>query len=97
MILILLLLTGLIVYFLKSFDFIYIFQTKEYRLDRIINLLKEENLFELLYFRKIKMPAISLRNLLITQIIFLNTLLFTILLLKRNPGTNLSEKDYQSG
>src|SRR3989344_1546848 len=71
MILILLLLTGLIVYFLKSFDFIYIFQTKEYRLDRIINLLKEENLFELLYFRKIKMPAISLRNLLITQIIFL--------------------------
>ena len=90
MILILLLLTGLIVYFLKSFDFIYIFQTKEYRLDRIINLLKEENLFELLYFRKIKMPAISLRNLLITQIIFLNTLLFTILLLKQNLTNLLS-------
>ncbi|OGK26171.1 hypothetical protein A2954_04250 [Candidatus Roizmanbacteria bacterium RIFCSPLOWO2_01_FULL_37_12] len=84
MISIFLLIAGLTVYLLKSLDFIYLFQTKEYRVDRIMSFLNEENFLSLLYFRKIRMPGISLRNLLITQIIFLNSLLFTFFLLNQS-------------
>src|SRR3989344_7488560 len=84
MISIFLLIAGLTVYLLKSLDFIYLFQTKEYRVDRIMSFLNEENFLSLLYFRKIRMPGISLRNLLITQIIFLNSLLFTIFLFNQS-------------
>lgn len=77
-----LILTGLIIYLLKSLDFIYLFQTKEFRPDRIIAFIREENLIGLLYFRKTRIPAFTLRNFLITQFIFLNSLIYTFILIR---------------
>lgn len=79
-----LLIFALIIFVLKSLDFLYLFQIKEYRLDRILNFLKEEKLFVLLYLRRVRMPAISLRNLLIAQGIFFNILPLYLLLKNAN-------------
>lgn len=68
---ILLVLNGLI-FFFKTIDFIYLFQTKEYRLDRFFSHLKENDWFNIFYLQKIKFPAKSPRNFLI----FLSSLLF---------------------
>ena len=67
-----LLIIGLIIFLLKSLDFLYLFQIKEYRLDRILTFFKEENIRKILYLRMIRMPAISIRNLLIVQGVFFN-------------------------
>lgn len=61
---VLLILSGLF-FFLKNVDFIYLFQTKEYRLDRFFSHLKENNWLNIFYFQRIKLPAKSPRNLLI--------------------------------
>ena len=67
-----LLIIGLIIFLLKSLDFLYLFQIKEYRMDRILTFFKEENILKILYLRMIRMPAISIRNLLIVQGVFFN-------------------------
>lgn len=54
--------------FFKSFYFTYLFQTKEYRLDRFFSLIKEEGIFHVFYFRMIRLPAKTLRNFLIITI-----------------------------
>lgn len=50
---------------IKVIDLCYIFQVKEYRMDRFGSMLKEDGLFLTLYFRWPRFPAKSLRNLLI--------------------------------
>ncbi len=50
---------------IKIVDLCYIFQVKEYRMDRFGSMLKEDGLFLTLYFRWPRFPAKSLRNLLI--------------------------------
>ncbi len=84
-----LIVAGIIIYLLKSLDFLYLFQTKEYRLDRILSFLKEENIFDILYLRTIRMPAVSLRNLFIAQGIFFNIVPFYLLLKGLNLGLQL--------
>lgn len=49
----------------KSADFIYLFQTKEYRFDRFKSLLRETGYFNLFYLRATRLPAKSARNLLL--------------------------------
>lgn len=66
----------LIVGFLKSLEFIYIWQIKEYRLDRFFSYLKEAGWLRVLYLTQPHKAAISLRNLLIS---LLNALLFIVL------------------
>ena len=79
-----LLISGLILYLLKSLDLLYLFQIKEYRLDRILSFLKEENVFKILYLRAIRMPAISLRNLLIGQAMLFSTVPLYLILKTSN-------------
>src|SRR3990167_1710243 len=79
-----LLISGLILYLLKSLDLLYFFQIKEYRLDRILSFLKEENVFKILYLRAIRMPAISLRNLLIGQAMLFSTVPLYLILKTSN-------------
>lgn len=62
--------------FLKSLEFIYIWQIKEYRFDRFFSYLKEAGLLRVLYLTQPHKAAISLRNLLIS---LLNALLFIVL------------------
>jgi len=50
---------------IKVVDLCYIFQVKEYRMDRFTSMLKEDGLFSTLYFRWPRFPAKSMRNLLI--------------------------------
>lgn len=71
-------------YILKSLDFVYLFQIKEYRLDRILSFFKEENLFKLLYQRIPRLPAKSLRNFFIVQGIAFNTVPLYLLLQNLN-------------
>lgn len=66
--------------FFKSFYFTYLFQTKEYRLDRFFSLIKEEGIFHVFYFRMIRLPAKTLRNFLIITIsLLLSFCLFLVL------------------
>lgn len=51
-----------LIYIIKSLDFLYLFQIKEYRLDRISSFFKEEGFFKVFYFRQIRLPAKSSRN-----------------------------------
>src|SRR3989344_501533 len=71
---------GIFIFTLKSLDLLYLFQTKEYRLDRILSFFREENILKILYFRMIRMPAITIRNLLIAQGIFFNIIPLYLLL-----------------
>lgn len=59
------LIIGLIIFFLKSLDFLYLFQTKEYRLDRLFSYFQEEKFLRIFCWPKIQIPAKSLRNILI--------------------------------
>src|SRR3989344_5170861 len=81
-----LLISGLIIFTLKSLDFLYLFQTKEYRLDRILAFFKEENILKVLYLRLIRMPAITIRNLLIAQGILFNIIPLYLLFKNLNLG-----------
>ncbi len=54
-----------VVVLIKVIDLCYIFQVKEYRMDRFSSTLNEDGLFPTLYFRWPRLPAKSLRNLLI--------------------------------
>jgi len=74
------------VYFLKLLDFIYLFQIKEYRFDRFLSMFSDESIFNIFYLRNPKLPAKSLRNILIAIIaiplIFFNlSLIFSVNLL----------------
>ena len=58
-------------------NFIYTFQIKEYRLDRLTSMVKEMGMVRFLYTSKIRLPAFSLRNILILLVhISLASLLF---------------------
>ncbi len=71
-----LILLSLLIIFLKSFHYIYLFQIKEYRFDRFISYLKEEGIQSLLYSFQIKYPAKSFRNgLIVIYMIFILLLL----------------------
>ena len=83
---ILLISTIILVFLLKSLDFLYLFQTKEYRLDRILSFFKEENPVNLLYFRKIRFPAITIRNFLVAQGNFINAIPLYLLIKNLNPA-----------
>lgn len=64
---------------LKSLDFIYLFQIKEYRFDRFFSSLFEEGLWPIFYFRSIKLPAKTLRNFLILlMVLFSLVFLFSL-------------------
>lgn len=76
----------LFIFVLKSFDLLYLFQIKEYRMDRIVSFFKEENLYKILYLRAIRMPAITFRNLLIGQGIFFNIIPLYVILKDLNPA-----------
>ena len=56
---------GIMFVLLKSIDFIYLFQTKEYRFDRIRVLFSDENIFYVFFGRSPRLPAKSARNFLI--------------------------------
>lgn len=72
-----LILLSLLIIFLKSLHFIYLFQIKEYRFDRFLSLAKEEGVPSLLYSFHIHYPAKSLRNfLIIFYILFVLLILF---------------------
>lgn len=53
---------------LKSFEFIYVFQIKEYRFDRFDLFLKEEGIFRVLYATAPRWPARTARNYLIAAL-----------------------------
>lgn len=56
---------GIVLTVIKSLDWLYFFQTKEYRLDRVFSAIKEFGFLNLLLSSKIHAPAKSLRNFLI--------------------------------
>ncbi len=57
-----LILLSLVITFLKSLHFLYLFQIKEYRFDRFLSLVKEKSLQSLLYSFHLKYPAKTIRN-----------------------------------
>ena len=65
---------------IKSLDFIYLLQIKEYRVDRFKAFLTEEGIGRIFYFRFIRLPALSIRNIGITLISFLILILITMIL-----------------
>lgn len=61
-----------------GFHIIYVFQIKEYRFDRLKSMIKEIGIFRFLYTIKIRIPALTLRNILlilfhlmVTSVLFL--------------------------
>lgn len=69
------LLTGIIL-LIKILDFIYLFQIKEYRFDRFRSMLFEEGILKVFYLRKPRLPAKSVRNMLLTLLSAIATILF---------------------
>ena len=67
---------GTMLVLLKTLDFIYLFQTKEYRFDRIRALFLDENIFHVFFDRWPRLPAKSTRNFLI----FFQTVIILLLL-----------------
>lgn len=59
---------GIFVAFLKAADFIYLFQIKEYRFDRMNAMLNEAGLLNVFYLRTLRAPARKLRNVLLAII-----------------------------
>lgn len=57
-----LILLSLLITFLKSLHFLYLFQIKEYRFDRFTSLVKEKGLQSLLYSFHLRYPAKTIRN-----------------------------------
>ena len=64
-------LATLILVFIKSLHLTYLFQIKEYRLDRFMSMIRERGLFQTLYGFYIRYPALSLRNSLIVTLILI--------------------------
>jgi UDP-N-acetylmuramoyl-tripeptide--D-alanyl-D-alanine ligase len=64
------LLLGLLFFFLKALDFIYLFQTKEYRFDRLFSHLKEEGWLKVFILRSFRLPAKSIRNIILAGFSF---------------------------
>lgn len=60
-----------IILILKILDFIYLFQIKEYRLDRFIAALHDMGIRHMLYSRNPRIPSKSIRNLLIAGVSFI--------------------------
>ena len=70
----------LVFFLIKSLDLVYLFQVKEYRLDRIKSMFNDENFWYIFYGRAIRLPAKSIRNFLIillnvSLILFIQTLI----------------------
>ncbi len=65
---------------LKAIDFIYLFQTKEYRFDRFHSLLKDEGVLRVFYLRFIRWPAKTLRNFLLCLFSFISGGLYFLVL-----------------
>lgn len=61
----LIIISQVVVYLAKAMDFIYLFQIKEYRLDRVYSYLKEKGLLKALYNGDLRMPGKKIRNYLI--------------------------------
>lgn len=70
-----LILLSLLIIYLKSLHFLYLFQIKEYRFDRFLSLIKEEGIQSLLYSFHLRYPAKSFRNILIILYITLVVLI----------------------
>ncbi len=66
--------------FIKCVDLIYLFQIKEYRFDRFVSFIKEEGIFNILYFRGFRTPAKSIRNILLVGVSLVLILLFPLYL-----------------
>ena len=64
-------LVTLILTFLKSLHLTYLFQIKEYRLDRFMSMMRERGFLRTLYSFYIRFPALSLRNSLIVFLILI--------------------------
>lgn len=69
--------------FLNSIGWIYRYQIKEYRWDRLTSTLKEKNWGVSLLIFRFQMPAKSLRNLII---LFINIFIYTVLYLITSPS-----------
>jgi UDP-N-acetylmuramoyl-tripeptide--D-alanyl-D-alanine ligase len=57
-----------IIALLKSLEYIYLYQIKEYRFDRFDNYLREEGILRVLYATPPKLPAATIRNTLIAAL-----------------------------
>lgn len=79
----------IIVTFLKSIDFIYLFQIKEYRLDRFFSFLKEEGIANVFYFRRPRSPAKSVRNMLLMLISLFFIFIFPADLIDGNIASSI--------
>lgn len=75
--------------FLKSIDFIYLFQIKEYRFDRFFAFLKEVGLTNVLYFRRPRTPSKSFRNILLMILTLIFILIFPADLVDGNLYTSI--------
>ncbi len=76
-------------FLVKSLDFIYLFQTKEYRFDRFFSFLKEEGVFLAFYLRQMRLPARTLRNYLLAGFSFMVALFFWLIFKTENVSTVL--------
>lgn len=79
-----------IVTLLKALDFIYLFQIKEYRLDRMMNLFREEGIGETFYLRSPQMPSQSTRNKLIVLILIMQLIAILYLLHSASVGFKIA-------
>lgn len=61
-----------LVVLIKSLNFIYIFQIKEYRFDRFFSHLSEEGILSVFYLRPLTFPAKTIRNFLLTIFLFVS-------------------------
>ena len=68
---ILLILVNYLWILIKGIHLIYVFQIKEYRLDRIISMYRESGWLHTLYNPKVKRPALTLRNILNVSLLVL--------------------------
>lgn len=58
-----LIILGLFLFLIKTLYFTYLFQIKEYRFDRLLSAIGEQNVFSFLYGIELRFPAKKLRNL----------------------------------
>lgn len=74
-----------LVILVKALDFIYLFQIKEYRIDRFKSFLKEEGFLPIFYLRSIRFPAKKPRNFLILILILVLVFVFYLLMQNLHP------------
>src|SRR3989344_4641844 len=60
-----LILLGLLLIIIKSLHFLYLFQIKEYRLDRFFSMINEQGFLNVFYSFHFRYPSKSLRNIVI--------------------------------